>query len=67
MALKTYPDVPVFMPIVTKTFVATADTATADYHEFSMERPVNKCYCTDSRLRQLVQRMLQDLLLRLQL
>lgn len=40
MALKTYPDVPVFMPIVTKTFVATADTATADYHEFSMERPV---------------------------
>lgn len=40
MALKTYPDVPQYAPIITKSFVATAATATADYHEFAMPRPV---------------------------
>lgn len=40
MSLKTYPDVPQYAPIITKSFVATADTASADYHEFAMERPV---------------------------
>ena len=40
MTLKTYPDVPVFMPIITKSHVAVAADATADYYDFTMERPV---------------------------
>lgn len=40
MSLKTYPDVPQYAPIITKSFVATATTASVDYHEFVMERPV---------------------------
>ena len=42
MALKTYPDVPQFVPMEVMSFVAVAQTATDDYHEFSVDRPVTK-------------------------
>lgn len=35
-----YPDVSKFMPIECATFTAVAATVTADYHEFTMSRPV---------------------------
>lgn len=40
MALKTYPDVPVYTPMLLKSVVATADQATAGEVEIAMERPI---------------------------
>ena len=41
MALKTYPNVPVFMPIITKTHKVTSAEATANSVDIALDRPVD--------------------------
>ena len=41
MTLKTYPDVPVFMPIITKTHEVTSAEAAANSVDISFDRPVD--------------------------